>query len=145
MCQPILLHGLDCMLLGKLGKQMLETSQENNLLKQCLWLSNLCHSKDLCKALKVQSIYGFIGTEKRQCKFTLSLQSLCTYFVSCMVSNGTVIPRTLADRVLQNGFSSVQCGVNFNKRVEKAQTDSRVVDSWRSFYIHEHFIKPYSE
>ena len=49
MCQPILLYVSDCMLLGKLGKQKLETSQ-SNLLKRCLRLSKRCHSTDLLRA-----------------------------------------------------------------------------------------------
>ena len=55
MCQPILLYGSDCMSLGKLGKQKLETSQAN-LLKQCLGLSKRCHSTDLLRALNVKRI-----------------------------------------------------------------------------------------
>ncbi len=52
MCQPILLTGSGCMLLGKLGKQKLETSEPNSV-KQCLGLSKLCHSTDLLLALNV--------------------------------------------------------------------------------------------
>ena len=46
---------LDCMLVSKLGKQKLETSQ-SNLLKQCLGLSKRCHSTDLLRALNVKTI-----------------------------------------------------------------------------------------
>ena len=55
MCQPILLYGSDCMQLGKLGKQKLETSQ-SNLLKRCLELSKRCHSTGVLRALNVKSI-----------------------------------------------------------------------------------------
>ncbi len=41
-----------------------------------------------------------------QCNFPLS-----TYFISCIVSNGTVIPGTLVDRVLQCGLSPVKCAL----------------------------------
>ncbi len=43
------------MLVSKLGKQKLETSQ-SNLLKQCLGLSKRCHSTDLLRALNVKTI-----------------------------------------------------------------------------------------
>ena len=62
-----------------------------------------------------------------------------------MVSNGTVIPGTLVDRMLQCGFSAVKSAFKFNQRVEKAQTESGVADTLRTLLMHEHFIKPYSE
>ena len=46
-----------------------------------------------------------------------------------MVSNGTVIPGILIDRVLKCGLSPVKCAFNFNQRVAKAQTESGVVDT----------------
>ncbi len=78
-------------------------------------------------------------------RVTCILQFLCTHFISCMISNGMVITRTLVDRVLQCGFSPVKCALNFNQTVENAQTESGVVDTLRSLLMHEHFIKPYSE
>ena len=42
-------------------------------------------------------------------------------------------------------FSPVKCAFNFNQTVEKAQTESGVVDTLRSLLMHEHFIKPYFE
>ncbi len=61
MCQPILLYGSDCMLLGKSGKQKLETSQ-SNLVKQCLGLSKQCHSTDFLRALNVKGI-GYLSAQ----------------------------------------------------------------------------------
>ena len=93
---PILLYGSDCVLLGKLGKQKLETSQAN-LLKQCLRLSQRCHSTDLLiRTLNVKSIADLsaqnsVNFLRRVFNVHSLLQSLCTYFISFMISNGTVI------------------------------------------------------
>ena len=101
-CQPILLHGSDCMLLGKLGKEKLETSQAN-LLKQCLGLSKRCHLTKLLRALNVKSIADVFAQHpvnllRRVFNVHSPVQSLFTYFISCMVvSNGTVIPGILVE------------------------------------------------
>ena len=132
------------MSLGKLGKQKLETiASQSNLLKQCLGLSKRCHSTDLLRTLNIKciadlSVQNSVNYLLRSVFNVHSpLQSLCTHFISCMVSNWTVITGALVDRVLQCGFSPVTYAFSFNQRVKMDQTESEV--------MHEHLIKPYTE
>ncbi len=125
MWQPILRYGSDCISLGKLGKQTLETSQAN-LLKQCLGLSKRCHSTDLLKALNVKRItdlsaQNYVNLLRRVFNIHSPLQSLCAYFISCMISNETVITGTLVERVLQCDFSPVKCAFNFIRWFKNAR------------------------
>lgn len=150
-CQPVLMYGCDCVFIPKKSLSAMETCQ-GNLVKKSLGLNKRCRSTALMESLCVRRVDRKIVENnasllKRIMSVSSSARDLTSHFLSLYVCNGTLIPGTLIDRVVQNGLSPTRCIFNsmnvlFNN---SRSVSSGVVDSLRSLLMHSNFIKPYSE
>ena len=113
MCQPVLLYGLECLELSTSCMKKLVTTQ-GNLLKQALGVHKYAKSSPLLQAIDVKSIESCIRQQsatlaRRIMSVESPVQSQLQYYISLYLHNGSLIPGTLVNRLVQFELSPVQC------------------------------------
>ena len=128
--------------------KQLETVQ-GNLVKQALGISKRSRSSDVLQALNICKVEDIIHKNTASLMYRIFLvespiRNLAKHFLSAYIARGVVIPGTIVDRLITYGLSPTKCAF-FKGCRHSHQQNCGVVDSLRVLFMHQNFIKPYSE
>lgn len=149
-CHPVLMYSMECIPLSMKNKKSLYSTQ-GNLLKKSLGLHKSAKTSGILGAMNVPSTDLTLKKQlaslgHRICCVESPARDVHLHFLSLFMCNGTLIPGTLCERLINHNISPMQCFVNKRVNVQYfSQNSSGVVDSLRILLMHENFIKPYSD